>query len=101
MILFKPVDIIYKLSGVMMTCMLLAGYGVAISSVVYTSKSKCSDSALGKVNKANAIIFFVIGSLNLLVAHVIIWIPICSSKGANSSQAVSPANDSTVQALNN
>jgi len=38
-ILYKPSGVFYKLSGVLMTCLLLAGYGVCISSLIYTSKS--------------------------------------------------------------
>lgn len=77
MILYKPVSLLYKLSGVMMTCMLLAGYGVCISSIVYTSQSECSDTRLGSVSTANAVIFLILGSLNLLFSHTIIWFPIC------------------------
>lgn len=86
--------------------MLLAGYGVTISSIVYTSKSHCASTGLGSVSKANGVIFLILGSLNLVVAHILIWIPICKEGcgGAKkpSGQSVAPSNmeDSTSTALN-
>ena len=77
MILYKPISILYKLSGMMMTLLLLAGYGVCISNIVYTNQSVCKTSTmLGKVSNANAIIFLVVASLMLLASHLIIWLPL-------------------------
>ncbi|TNV73140.1 hypothetical protein FGO68_gene8894 [Halteria grandinella] len=103
LVLFKPFSLLYKLSGILMTCMLLAGYGVAISSIVYTNKSKCNDSPLASVSKANAVIFFILASANLLFSHTIIWIPICSRK--ENGHSIVPANstvpdESSQMALN-
>ena len=67
-ILYKPSGMVYKLSGLLMTCLLLAGYGVTIANLVYASKSECSYTAIAKVCKADAIIFFVIGSVLLAFA---------------------------------
>jgi len=90
LVLFKPFKLLYKLSGVMMTFMLLAGYGVAISSIVYTGKSKCNDTSLASVSKANAVIFFILASLNLLLSHIIIWIPLCRKQ--DNAHSIVPQN---------
>lgn len=99
--LFKPFKLLYKLSGILMTCMLLAGYGVTISSLVYTGKSKCNDTALASVSKANGVVFFILGSLNLLLSHIIIWIPLCRKQDkGHSIVPQNTTNDSTTQVLN-
>ncbi len=79
-ILYKPSGIIYKISGVLMTCLLLAGYGVCISSIVYTSRSLCSYTAIGKVTKADTIVFLIIGSILLVFALVMAFGAWCSEK---------------------
>ena len=77
MILYKPVSLLYKLSGVMMTCLLLAGYGITISNIVYTNTSVCKSTMLGRVSNVNAVIFLVLATLVLALSHTIIWFPIC------------------------
>jgi hypothetical protein len=67
-ILYKPSGMFYKLSGLLMTCLLLAGYGVTIANLIYASRSQCSYTAIAKVCKADAIIFLVIGSILLVFA---------------------------------
>lgn len=89
-ILFKPSSLIYKLSGLLMTCLLLAGYGVCISSIVYTSRSDCKATALGKVSNANAVIFLILASLTLLITHTIIWFPLCKKWCKKPTDQISP-----------
>lgn len=81
MILYKPFSTLYKLSGVMMTLLLLAGYGICISGIIYNNKSLCKTSILGKLSTANAVIFLVVASLVLLFSHTMIWFPICRNCG--------------------
>jgi hypothetical protein len=84
-ILYKPFKLIYKLSGVLMTLLILAGYGICISGIIFTSKSKCKTTMMGKVSVANMVIFLVIASLMLLFSHTIIWLPLCRGKGASAA----------------
>ena len=81
------------MSGVLMTCLVLAGYGICISSIIFTAKSKCKSSTLGKVSMANAGIFLAVASVMLLFVHVIIWVPICCGT-KNSTQQVTPNDES-------
>jgi hypothetical protein len=97
MIVYKPFNLLYKLSGALMTALVLAGYGICIANIIFTSKSKCKDSTLGKVSLANAVIFLVVSSLILLVVHIIIWVPICCGKKApQDTDKVSPNDESSV-----
>ena len=97
MIVYKPFNLLYKLSGALMTALVLAGYGICIANIIFTSKSKCKDSTLGKVSVANAVIFLVVSSLVLLVVHIIIWVPICCGKKApQDTDKVSPNDESSV-----
>ena len=97
MILYKPFNLLYKLSGALMTLLVLAGYGICIANIIFTSKSKCKDSTLGKVSVANAVIFLVVASLILVVVHIIIWVPICCGrKGPQETDKVSPNDESSV-----
>lgn len=77
LILYKPVSLLYKLSGIMMTGLLLAGYGICIANIVYTSQSVCGSTSLGTLSRVNSIVFLVVASLVLVGSHTIIWFPIC------------------------
>ena len=92
-ILYKPSGLFYKLSGLLMTCLLLAGYGVTIANLVFASRSQCSYTAIAKVCKADAIIFLVIGSVLLAFALFMALGAWCAEKvckrGSNSVQQVS------------
>jgi hypothetical protein len=87
LILYKPVSLLYKLSGVMVTGLLLSGYGITIANIVYTNQSSCRNSSLGTVSNANAIVFLVVASLVLLFSHTIIWFPICRNYCGKRKQA--------------
>ncbi len=102
LILYKPFSFLYKLSGVMMTLLILAGYGVTISNIIFTGKSKCKMTKIGKVSVANAIVFLIIASIMLVFCHIIIWIPICKKIGTSTEKVV-PGNhdESTNHILNN
>lgn len=97
MIVYKPFNLLYKLSGALMTALVLAGYGICIANIIFTSKSKCKDSTLGKVSVANSVIFLVVASLVLVVVHIIIWLPVCCGKKApQETDKVSPNDESSV-----
>ncbi len=91
-------SLLYKLSGLMMTALILAGYGVCISGIYFTSKSKCKDTAIGKTSTANSVIFLIVASIVLIFCHIIIWIPICTSctEKKNAMERVTPNDDSTI-----
>jgi hypothetical protein len=99
MIVYKPFSLLYKLSGALMTGLILAGYGICIANIIFTSKSKCKDSTLGKLSLANAVIFLVIASIVLVFVHVIIWVPICCGNKANGMDKVQPNADESQLAL--
>lgn len=80
LIIYKPWSLVYKLSGVMMCGLLLAGYGVTIANIKFTKESKCNDTALGSLSTANAVIFLVVASLVLVSSHTIVWYPICQTR---------------------
>lgn len=94
-ILYKPSGMFYKLSGLMMTCLLLAGYGVTIANLVYAARSQCGYTAIAKVCMADAIIFLVIGSVLLAFALFMALGSWCvekvCKKGSNTVQQVSQA----------
>ena len=97
MIVYKPFSLLYKLSGALMTALVLAGYGICIANIIFTSRSKCKETTLGKLSLANAVIFLVIASLVLLIVHIIIWVPICcGSKAPQNTDKVSPNDESSV-----
>lgn len=100
LILYKPFKVVYKLSGVLMTLLILAGYGICISGIIFTSKSKCKSSTMGKVSVANMVIFLAIASLMLIFTHTIIWIPICKARGSAPSQVSPGVNESDKLPLN-
>ena len=77
MILYKPFNLLYRLSGIMMTLLILAGYGVCIANIIYTNRSSCKTTTLGSLSKANSIIFLVVASIVIVISHALIWIPIC------------------------
>ena len=95
-ILYKPISLLYKLSGIMMTGLILAGYGICIANIIYTSKSVCKTTTLGKLSVANSIIFLIVASMMLVFTHTIIWIPLCKNLCARNKQAqtVIPKDDS-------
>jgi hypothetical protein len=99
MIVYKPFSLLYKLSGALMTGLILAGYGICIANIIFTSKSKCKDSTLGKLSLANSVIFLVIASIVLVFVHVIIWVPICCGNKANGMDKVQPNADESQLAL--
>ena len=99
MILYKPSSLLYKLSGVLMTLLILAGYGICISGIIFTSKSKCKTTTMGKVSVANMVVFLVLASLMLVFSHVVIWIPFCKSNSNTTSQVAPGENEK--QPLNN
>jgi hypothetical protein len=86
-ILYKPISLLYKLSGIMMTGLILAGYGICIANIIYTSKSVCKTTTLGKLSLANSIIFLIVASIMLVFTHTIIWIPICKNLCSRNKQA--------------
>ncbi len=78
MILYKPFSLLYKLSGLLMLGLILAGYGITIANIIYTSRSVCrTNTALGKLSNINAIVFFIVASLTLAVSHTMVWLPYC------------------------
>jgi hypothetical protein len=89
-ILYKPFKYLYKLTGVLMTLLILAGYGICISGIIFTGQSKCKSSMMGKVSIANMVIFLVIASLMLIISHVIILIPLCKKGITAPPTQVSP-----------
>jgi hypothetical protein len=84
-ILYKPFKTLYKLSGVLMTLLTLAGYGVCVSNIIYTSRSNCKSTVIGKTSIANMVIFLVVASLMFILAHTIIWLPLCKKSGEPST----------------
>ncbi len=100
MILYKPFKIVYKLSGVFMTLLILAGYGICISGIIFTGRSKCKSSMMGKVSVANMIVFLVIASLMIIFTHTIVWIPICKARGSAPSQVSPGVNEQEKLPLN-
>jgi hypothetical protein len=96
LILYKPFSLLYKLSGVMMTGLLLAGFGVAISGLIYTKKSECKNTALGATSNACAVIFFIVASLLLLFSHLIIFLHMRNEKNSKANEI---APDTTQQSL--
>ena len=98
-ILYKPFKLIYKLSGVLMTLLILAGYGICISGIIFTNKSLCKTTMMGKVSVANMVIFLVIASLMLVFSHTIIWLPLCRGRGAAAAQVSPGVNESDKQPL--
>jgi hypothetical protein len=99
MIVYKPFSLLYKLSGALMTCLILAGYGICIANIIFTAKSQCKTTVLGKVSMANAVIFLVISSIVLLFVHVIIWVPICCGNKNSGMDKVQPNTDDSQIAL--
>ncbi len=93
-ILYKPFKILYKLSGVLMTLLVLAGYGVCISGIIFTSKSNCNQTVFGKTSIANMVIFLVVASLMIVFSHTIIWLPLCKKAGEPSTGQVAPGDAS-------
>jgi len=94
MILYKPFNMLYKLSGILMTLLILAGYGICISGIIFTTQSKCKTTTMGKVSVANMVVFLVLASLMLVFSHVVIWIPFCkSNSGTTTSQVVPGENE--------
>ncbi len=100
MILYKPFKLVYKLSGVFMTLLILAGYGICISGIIFTGRSKCKSSMMGKVSVANMIVFLVIASLMVIFTHTIVWIPICKARGSAPSQVSPGVNEQEKLPLN-
>ena len=95
MILYKPFSLLYKLSGLLMLGLILAGYGITIANMIFTSKSVCkSTTALGKLSNANAIIFLIVASLTLAASHTLFWLPYCRGwcKKDPSLEQVRPVN---------
>ncbi len=92
-ILYKPFKYLYKLSGVLMTLLVLAGYGVCVSGIIYTSKSNCKSTMLGKTSIANMVIFLVIASLMMVFSHTIIWLPLCRKGGEASTGQIFPKDE--------
>jgi len=78
-----------------MTGLVLAGYGICISNIIFTTKSKCKDSALGKVSLANSGIFLAVASVMMIFVHIVIWVPICCGN-KSSMDKVSPNDESSV-----
>jgi hypothetical protein len=95
MILYKPFNLLYKLSGILMTGLVLAGYGICISNIIFTAKSKCKDSALGKLSLANSGIFLAVASVMTVFVHIVIWVPICC-RNKSPTEKVSPNDESSV-----
>ena len=79
-ILYKPSGILYKLTGVMMTALILAGYGICIANIVYTGKSKCSYTAIGKMSKIDGVVFLIIASLLLTFSQLMVFFTWCTQK---------------------
>ena len=77
-----------------MTGLVLAGYGVCISNIIFTTKSKCKDSTLGKLSLANSGIFLAVASVMMVFVHIVIWVPICCRK--TSPEKVSPNDESSL-----
>ncbi len=100
LILYKPFTFLYKLSGVMMTLLILAGYAVTISNIIFTGKSKCKSTTIGKLSMVNAIVFLIVASIMMAFCHIIIWIPICKN-GTGGAEKVVPGIDESRQQLNN
>lgn len=84
-----------------MTLLILAGYAVTIANIIFTGKSECKKTALGKVSMVNAIIFLVVASLMIAFCHIIIWIPICKNLSSSGTDKVAPSADESRQILNN
>ena len=98
-ILYKPFKYLYKLSGVLMTLLVLAGYGVCVSGIIFTGKSNCKSTTLGKTSIANMVIFLVIASLMMVFAHTIIWLPLCRKGGEVNTGQVFPGNEPETKPL--
>ena len=71
MIVFKPFNFLYKLSGIMMTFCLLVGYAICFMDLAFITQSNCDGTIYGKVGEANTIIFLVIGSFTIIFAHIL------------------------------
>lgn len=94
-------SLLYKLSGIMMTGLLLAGYGICIANIVYTSQSVCGSTSLGTLSRVNSIVFLVVASLVLVGSHTIIWFPICRTYcGKRKSTQAVLSDDSSSQKIN-
>lgn len=76
-IVFKPFEILYKLSGLLMTFDMLVGYAICFMNIAFIAESSCRDTSFGRVGYANTIIFLVVGSFVVVFAHVIVWLPLC------------------------
>ena len=82
-----------------MTLLILAGYGICISGIIFTSKSLCKTTMMGKVSVANMVIFLVLASLILVFSHTIIWLPLCRGRGGAAAQVSPVVNESDKQPL--
>jgi hypothetical protein len=78
-----------------MTGLILAGYGICIANIIFTAKSKCKDSVLGKLTLANSGIFLAVASVMIVFVHIVIWVPICCSNRTNTEK-VTPNDESSI-----
>ena len=93
LILYKPFNMLYKLSGILMTLLILAGYGICIANIIFTGQSKCTLTTMGKVSVANMVVFVVIASLMLVFSHSVICIPLCKKSSGAPTQVAPGEND--------
>lgn len=76
-IVFKPFNFLYKLSGIIMTFTIAVGYAICIMNIAFLAESDCKSTNYWKVGNANTVIFLIFGSFAIVFAHTLAWLPCC------------------------
>ena len=68
-IVYKPFNFLYKLSGIIMSLTLAVGYAICLMNIAFIAESECSQTTYGKIGRANTTIFLVLASFAVVFAH--------------------------------